>query len=140
MWIKKCKENLYYIARAQYSYLWMITSKNWFKRIVNITLTKLLSFHLRRFLSQTLCLTLSRFPNSKFKLLIVTNETRKYFIHSNRHLNLYRTDGEVQISFHFAINIWFQKWWYMLRYVAFFSTYYMKISGHEIVSNSWCRS
>ena len=41
-------------------------------------------FHLRRFVSLSLCLSLSRFPNIKIKLSTVTSETRKYFIHSNR--------------------------------------------------------
>ena len=34
---------------------------------------------------RSLCQSLSRFPNNKFKLLTVTNKTRKYFIHSNCH-------------------------------------------------------
>ena len=48
-------------------------------------LKKFFQFHLRLFLSQSLCLSLSRIPNKKIKLLTVTSETRKYFIHSNRH-------------------------------------------------------
>ena len=33
----KCKKNLYNIASTQYHYLWMISSKNWLKRMANIT-------------------------------------------------------------------------------------------------------
>ena len=46
---------------------------------------KLFQFHLRRFVSLRLCLSLSQFSNKKNKLLTVTSEIRKYFIHSNRH-------------------------------------------------------
>ena len=41
---------------------------------------KLFPIHLLRFSSQSLCLSLPRFPNNRFKLLTVTSETRKYFI------------------------------------------------------------
>ena len=50
-------------------------------------LNKLFQCHLRSILLQSLRLALPRFPNNKFKLLTVTNETRKYFIHSNCHLD-----------------------------------------------------
>ena len=43
----------------------MIASKNWLKRIVNITFSKTFKFHPCRFLSQNLYLSLSRFPNNK---------------------------------------------------------------------------
>ena len=55
----ECKENLYSIASVQYNHLWMISSKNWLKWIANITKKQLLQFHLRRFFSQSLCLSLS---------------------------------------------------------------------------------
>ena len=63
MWkVKLCNM----VAGVQYNYLWMITSKNWLKRSVNINLKKkLLQFHLCRSLWQSLCLSLSRFPNKK---------------------------------------------------------------------------
>ena len=68
----KCKVNLCNIASVQYGYLWMIASKNWLKRIIKITfLKKLFWFYLRRFLSQSLCFSLSWFPNKKIKLLNV---------------------------------------------------------------------
>ena len=81
----KSKVNLYNITSVQYKYLWMITSKNWLKREGNFTFQFHFPIHLLRFSSQSLCLSLSRFPNNRFKLLTVTSETRKYFIHSNNH-------------------------------------------------------
>ena len=36
----KCKVNLCNIASVEYNYLWMITSKDWLKRIVNIFFKK----------------------------------------------------------------------------------------------------
>ena len=47
----KCKVNLYNIATVQHNYLWMITSKNWLKRIVNITF-----FHILIFFFHFICL------------------------------------------------------------------------------------
>lgn len=49
-----------------------------------LLLKNVFSFHFCRFLSRSLNLSLSRFPNKIFKLLNVTSETLKYFIHSNR--------------------------------------------------------
>ena len=37
------------------------------------------------------CLSLSQLPNKMNKLLTVTSETRKYFIHSDRYLTLFNT-------------------------------------------------
>ena len=39
--------------------------------------------HLRRFVSLSLCLSLSWFPSMEIELLAVTSEARKCFIHSN---------------------------------------------------------
>ena len=72
--VKRLTVNLCNIASVQYNYL----SKYHFSK-------NLFQFHLRCFLSQSLCLSLSRLPNKKIKILTVTSETRKYFIHSNCH-------------------------------------------------------
>lgn len=45
----------------------------------------LFSFHLNRFLSRSLYLSLSRFPYNKYKLSTITSETWNYVIHTNRH-------------------------------------------------------
>ena len=56
----KCKVNLFNIASVQHNYLWMITSRNWLKRIVNITF-----FHILKFFSHFICLDF-RTANSDF--------------------------------------------------------------------------
>ena len=62
----KCKVNWYKVASVKYNYFWMITSKNYLKRKVHIFLKiNCFNFLLRWFLSQSLCLSLYRFPNEK---------------------------------------------------------------------------
>ena len=80
----KCKLNWCNIASVQNNYLWMITSKNSLERRVNITFWKncsnfffSASFH---WACVYICLDFQ-----KKKLLTVTSERRKYFIHSDHH-------------------------------------------------------
>ena len=62
----KCKVNWYKVASVKYNYFWMITSKNYLKWKVHIFLKiNCFNFLLRWFLSQSLCLSLYRFPNEK---------------------------------------------------------------------------
>ena len=86
----KCKVNLCNIASVQYNYFRMITSKNWLKRILNITFLKKItisSLPLR--FSALVFIFVSISKQKKIKLLAITSETRKYLIHSNHHsLNL----------------------------------------------------
>ena len=47
----------------------------------------------------SLHLSLSRFSNNKFKLLTVTSETRKYFIHVTRFFKVYFQNTYFEITF-----------------------------------------
>ena len=103
---------MYDIARVQNNYLWRITSKNLLKQIVNITfINKLFSFYPRRFLAQSLRLSLSQFPNIKFNLLTLRSKTWKYFIHSIiiRFLRLW---SQKLLSLHSDGLSPFEKLWY----------------------------
>ena len=65
----------------------MITSKNWLKLIVNILfLKKLFQFHLHRFLSQSLCLSLSRFPKQPPEVCYKKCVTKNFAKFLGKHL------------------------------------------------------
>ena len=81
----KCKVSLSNVASVQYKYKSMITCKNWLKRIINTFFFLNCSYFFFVTFFMSLCLYLFWFPNNIFKLLTITNETWKYFIHSNCH-------------------------------------------------------